>query len=46
MFETNFVKILWPIPNPWFCRQSKIGSKEIQICISSTIGEKMVKTHR
>ena len=32
--------ILWPIFNPSFWHHSKTGSKEDQICISSTISEK------
>ena len=35
--------ILWPIPEPLFSRHSKIGSKEEQICISNTFGEKRSK---
>ena len=41
-FLGSFFKVVisWPIPNPSFWRNSKIRSKEGQICISSTICEK------
>ena len=44
-FWDQFFKtvILWPIPNPSFWRHSKVGSKETEICISSTNGEEKSK---
>ena len=34
------IMILLPIPSTSFWRYSKIGSKEAEICISSTVGKK------
>ena len=44
-FSDQFFKIVmwWPIHNPSVWRHSKIGSKEAQICTSSTVGEKRSK---